>query len=126
MALLPPHHWHLCYGILYPPPFHRHSANGGHVDLPIKPLKHACGVDTEEGGDHAAIASAYTSYARRLNLESSKQMRVFSELVHNLSLFLGDSFFGLNHLRFYLPEMYLKLHEILFLDDDILWFSGIS
>ncbi|KAL1563212.1 polygalacturonate 4-alpha-galacturonosyltransferase [Salvia divinorum] len=25
----------------------------------------------------------------------------------------------LNHLRFYLPELYLKLHKILFLDDDV-------
>ena len=25
----------------------------------------------------------------------------------------------LNHLRFYLPEMYPKLHRILFLDDDV-------
>ncbi|KAG6518291.1 hypothetical protein ZIOFF_021695 [Zingiber officinale] len=62
------------------------------VDPPIKPLKHASGVDTEVGGDHAVVASAYISYARRLNLECS---------------------------NFYLPEMYIKLHKILFLDDDI-------
>ncbi|KAG6468914.1 hypothetical protein ZIOFF_073609 [Zingiber officinale] len=89
------------------------------VDPPIKPLKHASGADTEVGGDHTVIASAYISYARRLNLECSKQMRVFSELVRNLSLLLSVSFFRLNHLSFYLPEMYIKLHKILFLDDDI-------
>ncbi|KAG6506523.1 hypothetical protein ZIOFF_031847 [Zingiber officinale] len=46
-------------------------------------------------------------------------MRVFIELARNLSLLLDVSFLCLNHLRFYLPEMYLKLHEILFLDNDI-------
>ncbi|KAG6482868.1 hypothetical protein ZIOFF_059507 [Zingiber officinale] len=89
------------------------------VDPPIKPLKHASGADTEVSGDHTVVASAYISYARRLNLECSKHMRVFSKLVRNFSLLLSVSFFRLNHLSFYLPEMYIKLHKILFLDDDI-------
>ncbi|KAG6477357.1 hypothetical protein ZIOFF_066610 [Zingiber officinale] len=50
---------------------------------------------------------------------SLKQKQVFIELALNLSLLLDVSFLCLNHLRFYVPEMYLKLHEILFLDNDI-------
>ena len=44
----------------------------------------------KQAHDHAAIASAYASYARKLKLESSKQVRLFTDLARNFSLLLAD------------------------------------
>ncbi|KAG0492822.1 hypothetical protein HPP92_006220 [Vanilla planifolia] len=40
--------------------------------------------------DHAALASAYASYARKLKLENSKQLRLFADVSRNFSLLISD------------------------------------
>ncbi|KAL0924383.1 hypothetical protein M5K25_005205 [Dendrobium thyrsiflorum] len=44
----------------------------------------------KQATDHAALASAYASYARKLKLENSKQLRLFADVSRNLSLLLSD------------------------------------
>ncbi|CAA6667914.1 unnamed protein product [Spirodela intermedia] len=44
----------------------------------------------KQAHDHAAIANAYASYARKMKLESSKQVRLFTELARNFSLLLAE------------------------------------
>ncbi|CAL9100159.1 unnamed protein product [Musa textilis] len=53
------------------------------------PLRSRAELIRKQVGDHAAVAGAYTSFARRLKLESSKQARLFVELARNLSLLLA-------------------------------------
>ncbi|RRT63956.1 hypothetical protein B296_00020694 [Ensete ventricosum] len=53
------------------------------------PLRSRAELIRKQVGDHAAVAGAYASFARRLKLESSKQARLFAELARNLSLLLA-------------------------------------
>ncbi|CAL9179557.1 unnamed protein product [Musa hybrid cultivar] len=53
------------------------------------PLRSRAELIRKQVGDHAAVAGAYASFARRLKLESSKQARLFAELARNLSVLLA-------------------------------------
>ncbi|KAG6503430.1 galacturonosyltransferase 8-like [Zingiber officinale] len=66
-----------------------HFARRSVLALRSDPLNARAELIRKQVGDHAAVASAYASYARRLNLESSKQTRLFAELARNLSLLLS-------------------------------------
>ncbi|KAI0492654.1 hypothetical protein KFK09_026930 [Dendrobium nobile] len=44
----------------------------------------------KQAADHAGLASAYASYARKLKLENSKQLRLFAEISRNFSLLISD------------------------------------
>ncbi|ONK58415.1 uncharacterized protein A4U43_C09F12240 [Asparagus officinalis] len=45
---------------------------------------------TDDVPHHAAVAAAYASYARKLKLENSKQVRLFADLSRNFSSLLSD------------------------------------
>nr|XP_018628047.1 galacturonosyltransferase 8-like [Nicotiana tomentosiformis] len=75
--------------------------------------------------DYKFLNSSYVPVLKQL--ESAKmQQFYFNNKLENATKDANNMKFRnpkylsiLNHLRFYLPEMYPKLHRILFLDDDI-------
>lgn len=87
-----------------------------------------------QGGAHIEIKAVddfkflNPSYAPVLKQLQSANLRKFyfetragntSTDVHNMKYRNPKYLSMLNHLRFYLPELYPKLHKILFLDDDV-------
>ncbi|KAH7664137.1 Polygalacturonate 4-alpha-galacturonosyltransferase protein [Dioscorea alata] len=52
------------------------------------PLKARIDLLRKQVADHAALAAAYASFARRLKLESTKQVRLFADLSRNYSSLL--------------------------------------
>ncbi|XP_052197787.1 LOW QUALITY PROTEIN: probable galacturonosyltransferase 9 [Diospyros lotus] len=87
-----------------------------------------------EGGAHVEVKSVEdftflnSSYAPVLwQLESVNMQKFYLENreenatkdVNNMKFRSPNYLSMLNHLRFYLPEMYPKLHRIVFLDDDV-------
>lgn len=54
------------------------------------PLRARADVIRKQAANHAALAAAYASYARKLKLENSKQVRLFADLSRNFSLLLSD------------------------------------
>ncbi|KAH6761821.1 galacturonosyltransferase 9 [Perilla frutescens var. hirtella] len=87
-----------------------------------------------QGGAHIEIKAVddfkflNPSYAPVLKQLQSANLRKFyfetragntSTDVHNMKYQNPKYLSMLNHLRFYLPELYPKLHKILFLDDDV-------
>ncbi|XP_042377896.1 galacturonosyltransferase 8-like [Zingiber officinale] len=59
------------------------------LSLGPDPLRARAELIRKQVGDHAVVAAAYASYARRLKLDSSKQARVFAQLARNLTLLLA-------------------------------------
>ncbi|XP_042384904.1 galacturonosyltransferase 8-like [Zingiber officinale] len=59
------------------------------LSLGPDPLRARAELIRKQVGDHAVVASAYASYARRLKLDSSKHARVFAQLARNLTLLLA-------------------------------------
>ncbi|XVF01620.1 hypothetical protein REPUB_Repub04eG0104300 [Reevesia pubescens] len=83
-------------------------------------------VEVENIDDFKWLNSSYCSVLRQL--ESARVKEYYFKANHPSSLSVGSDHLKyrnpkylsmLNHLRFYLPEVYPKLHKILFLDDDI-------
>ncbi|OMO99104.1 Glycosyl transferase, family 8 [Corchorus capsularis] len=83
-------------------------------------------IQVENIDDFKWLNSSYCSVLRQL--ESSRIKEYYFKANHPSSLSVGSDHLKyrnpkylsmLNHLRFYLPEVYPKLHKILFLDDDI-------
>lgn len=83
-------------------------------------------IQVENIDDFKWLNSSYCSVLRQL--ESSRIKEYYFKANHPSSLSLGSDNLKyrnpkylsmLNHLRFYLPEVYPKLDKILFLDDDI-------
>ncbi|XP_022763765.1 probable galacturonosyltransferase 3 [Durio zibethinus] len=83
-------------------------------------------VEVENIDDFRWLNSSYCSVLRQL--ESARIKEYYFKSNHPSSLSVGSDHLKyrnpkylsmLNHLRFYLPEVYPKLHKILFLDDDI-------
>ncbi|KAE8691480.1 Polygalacturonate 4-alpha-galacturonosyltransferase [Hibiscus syriacus] len=82
-------------------------------------------VQVENIDDFKWLNSSYCSVLRQLE---SARVKEYYFKTHPSSLSVGSDNLKyrnpkylsmLNHLRFYLPEVYPKLHKILFLDDDI-------
>lgn len=89
---------------------------------------------TVEGGAHielkaveeyAFLNSSYVPVLRQLELAKLQKFYLDNQAenatkdVHNIKHRNPKYVSMLDHLRFYLPEMYPKLHKILFLDDDV-------
>lgn len=92
--------------------FKMRDYNGAHVE--VKAVE-----------DYKFLNSSYVPVLRQL--ESAKlQQFYFENAIENATKdttnmkFRNPKYLSmLNHLRFYLPEMYPKLHRVLFLDDDV-------
>lgn len=89
-----------------------------------KPVKGAH-VEVKAVEEYTFLNSSYVPVLKQL--ESAKLQKFYFENraenatkdVSNLKFKNPKYLSMLNHLRFYLPEMYPKLHRILFLDDDV-------
>nr|CAD1836559.1 unnamed protein product [Ananas comosus var. bracteatus] len=55
------------------------------------PLRARAELIRKQASDHAAVAATYASFARKLKLETSKQVRLFADLSRNFSLLLSPS-----------------------------------
>ncbi|KAL8118582.1 hypothetical protein AgCh_016195 [Apium graveolens] len=92
--------------------FHKKPVEGAHVE--VKAVE-----------EYTFLNSSYVPVLKQL--ESTKLQKFYFENraenatkdVSNLKFKNPKYLSMLNHLRFYLPEMYPKLHRILFLDDDV-------
>ncbi|KAA8530496.1 hypothetical protein F0562_005205 [Nyssa sinensis] len=68
--------------------------------------------------DFTFLNSSYVPLLRQL--ESVTLQNMAENVTEDAKKFRNPKYLSmLNHLRFYLPEMYPKLHQILFLDDDV-------
>jgi alpha-1,4-galacturonosyltransferase len=92
--------------------FKMRSLNGSHVE--VKAVE-----------DYKFLNSSYVPVLRQLE-SANLQRFYFENKLENATKdapnmkFRNPKYLSmLNHLRFYLPEMYPKLHRILFLDDDV-------
>ncbi|KAL3526657.1 hypothetical protein ACH5RR_011313 [Cinchona calisaya] len=91
----------------------------------MRPVEGGAYVEIKSVEEYPFLTSSYVPMLRQL--ESSKlQKFYFENSAENATKDVNDMKFRnpkyvsvLNHLRFYLPEMYPKLHRILFLDDDV-------
>ncbi|PSS30548.1 Galacturonosyltransferase [Actinidia chinensis var. chinensis] len=90
-----------------------------------RPLEGGAHVEVKSVGDFTFLNSSYVPVLRQL--ESVNMQKFYFENraenatkdVNNMKFRNPKYLSMLNHLRFYLPEMYPKLHRILFLDDDV-------
>lgn len=53
--------------------------------LKSDPMKTRLDLINKQARDHVALVNAYAAYARKLKLESSKQLRMFDDLAQNIS-----------------------------------------
>ncbi|GFZ19002.1 galacturonosyltransferase 9 [Actinidia rufa] len=53
--------------------------------LKSDPIKTRLDLIYKQANDHVALVNAYTAYARKLKLESSRQLRMFDDLARNFS-----------------------------------------
>ncbi|KAG7580355.1 Glycosyl transferase family 8 [Arabidopsis suecica] len=91
----------------------------------MRPLDRGAHVEIKSVEDFKFLNSSYAPVLRQL--ESAKLQKFYFENQaenatkdsHNLKFKNPKYLSMLNHLRFYLPEMYPKLNKILFLDDDV-------
>ncbi|GAB4832475.1 Probable galacturonosyltransferase 9 [Ancistrocladus abbreviatus] len=91
----------------------------------MRPVGGGAHVEVKAVEDFKFLTSSYVPVLRQL--ESAKLQKLYFENgAENATKDLNKMKFRnpkylsmLNHLRFYLPEMYPKLHRILFLDDDV-------
>ncbi|XP_043701282.1 probable galacturonosyltransferase 9 [Telopea speciosissima] len=91
----------------------------------MRPAEGGAHVEVKAVEDYKFLNSSYVPVLRQL--ESANLQRFYFENraenatkdANNLKFRNPKYLSMLNHLRFYLPEMYPKLHRILFLDDDI-------
>lgn len=91
----------------------------------MRPVERGAYVEVNAVEDFTFLNSSYVPVLRQL--ESAKLQKFYFENraenattdTHNMKYRNPKYLSMLNHLRFYLPEMYPKLHKILFLDDDV-------
>ncbi|XP_062150908.1 probable galacturonosyltransferase 9 [Alnus glutinosa] len=91
----------------------------------MRPVEGGAHVEVKAVEDYTFLNSSYVPVLRQL--ESAKMQRFYfqnqaenaTKDAHNMKFRNPKYLSMLNHLRFYLPEMYPKLHKILFLDDDV-------
>ncbi|KAF6140010.1 hypothetical protein GIB67_001751 [Kingdonia uniflora] len=91
----------------------------------MRPAQSGAHVEVKAVEDYTFLNSSYVPVLRQL--ESANLQKFYFENraenatkdANNLKFRNPKYLSMLNHLRFYLPEMYPKLHRILFLDDDI-------
>ncbi|EEF31570.1 probable galacturonosyltransferase 9 [Ricinus communis] len=91
----------------------------------MRPVEGGAHVEVKAVEDFSFLNSSYVPVLRQLeNLKLQKfyfenQAENATKDVSNMKFRNPKYLSMLNHLRFYLPEMYPKLHKILFLDDDV-------
>lgn len=91
----------------------------------MRPVEGGAHVEVKGVEDFSFLNSSYVPVLRQLeNLKLQKfyfqnQAENATKDVSNMKFRNPKYLSMLNHLRFYLPEMYPKLHKILFLDDDV-------
>ncbi|PON58035.1 Galacturonosyltransferase [Parasponia andersonii] len=91
----------------------------------MRPAEGGAHVEVKAVEDYTFLNSSYVPVLRQL--ESAKLQKFYFENreenatkdANNMKFRNPKYLSMLNHLRFYLPEMYPKLHKILFLDDDV-------
>ncbi|PON37578.1 Galacturonosyltransferase [Trema orientale] len=91
----------------------------------MRPAEGGAHVEVKAVEDYTFLNSSYVPVLRQL--ESAKLQKFYFENreenatkdANNMKFRNPKYLSMLNHLRFYLPEMYPKLHRILFLDDDV-------
>ncbi|XP_022759196.1 probable galacturonosyltransferase 9 [Durio zibethinus] len=91
----------------------------------MRPVEGGAHVEVKAVEDYNILNSSYAPVLRQI--ESAKMQRFYfmnkmenaTKDGSNMKFTNPESMSMLNHLRFYLPEMYPKLHKILFLDDDV-------
>ncbi|ESR44127.1 hypothetical protein CICLE_v10011396mg [Citrus x clementina] len=91
----------------------------------MRPVEGGAHVEVKAVEDYSFLNSSYVPVLRQL--ESAKMQKFYfdhkaentTKDVNNMKFRNPKYLSMLNHLRFYLPEMYPKLHKILFLDDDV-------
>ncbi|KAK9105339.1 hypothetical protein Scep_022183 [Stephania cephalantha] len=91
----------------------------------MRPAEGGAHVEVKAVEDYTFLNSSYVPVLRQI--ESANLQRFYFENraenatkdANNLKFRNPKYLSMLNHVRFYLPEMYPKLHRILFLDDDI-------
>ncbi|XP_044504271.1 probable galacturonosyltransferase 9 [Mangifera indica] len=91
----------------------------------MRPVEGGAHVEVKAVEDYTFLNSSYVPVLRQL--ESLKKQKFYYEnRAENLTKDVNNMKFRnlkylsmLNHLRFYLPEMYPKLNKILFLEDDV-------
>ncbi|KAJ7555224.1 hypothetical protein O6H91_05G027300 [Diphasiastrum complanatum] len=90
----------------------------------VKPPKKAH-IEVKSVEDYSFLSSSYVPVLRQLestklqHLNSNSKMANATKHVPNMKVHNPKSLSMLDHLRFYLPEMFPKLQKILFLDEDV-------
>ncbi|XP_027078373.1 probable galacturonosyltransferase 9 [Coffea eugenioides] len=91
----------------------------------MRPVEGGAHVEIKSVEDFPFLNSSYVPVLRQLE-SANLQKFYFENSAENATKDVNNMKFRnpkylsmLNHLRFYLPEMYPKLHRILFLDDDV-------
>uniref|UniRef100_A0A7N0T9E4 Hexosyltransferase n=1 Tax=Kalanchoe fedtschenkoi TaxID=63787 RepID=A0A7N0T9E4_KALFE len=88
----------------------------------MRPVEGGAYVEVKAVEDFTFINSSYSPVLRQLEKEKYDSESMGDNAAkdsHDVKLRDPKYFSMLNHLRFYLPEMYPKLHQILLLDDDV-------
>ncbi|KAL3525803.1 hypothetical protein ACH5RR_014175 [Cinchona calisaya] len=91
----------------------------------MRPVEGGAHVEIKSVEDFPFLTSSYVPTLRQLEYANSQKVYFQNYLMNatkdvNNMKFRNPKYLSvLNHLRFYLPEMYPKLHRILFLDDDV-------
>ncbi|OAY60354.1 probable galacturonosyltransferase 9 [Manihot esculenta] len=91
----------------------------------MRPVEGGAHIEVKTVEDFSFLNSSYVPVLRQLeNLKLQKfyfqnQAENATKDTSNIKFRNPKYLSMLNHLRFYLPEMYPKLHKILFLDDDV-------
>ncbi|KAK9272029.1 hypothetical protein L1049_003024 [Liquidambar formosana] len=91
----------------------------------MRPVERGAHVEVKAVEDYSFLNSSYVPVLKQL--ESANLQRFYFENraenatkdTNNMKFRNPKYLSMLNHLRFYLPEMYPKLHRMLFLDDDV-------
>ncbi|CAL5367495.1 unnamed protein product [Camellia sinensis] len=90
-----------------------------------RPVEGGAHVEVKSVKDFTFLTSSYVPVLRQLESVNTQKF-YFENRAENATKDVNNMKFRnpkylsmLNHLRFYLPEMYPKLHRILFLDDDV-------
>ncbi|KAJ0249813.1 galacturonosyltransferase 9 [Hirschfeldia incana] len=98
----------------------------------MRPLDRGAHIEIKSVEEFKFLNSSYAPVLRQL--ESAKLQKFYFENqaenasrdAHNIKFKNPKYLSMLNHLRFYLPEMYPKLNKILFLDDDVVMQKDVT
>ncbi|XP_022895696.1 probable galacturonosyltransferase 9 [Olea europaea var. sylvestris] len=91
----------------------------------MRPIQGGAHIEIKAVDDYKFLTPSYVPVIRQLK-SANLQKFYFKNRAENSTKDMNNMKFRnpkyllmLNHLRFYLPELYPKLHKILFLDDDV-------